>query len=132
MPATAIYCAIASILFHVETTRVALRDKPQHGSWNRATGVSDWGQRSGLDESGARTKADAERPKSSVSERAKRVSFDDFSGAGAGVSPSHRSRDLFGSFLDRAKNERRRAGTSIDIQDESPCHEETAPRASCG
>jgi hypothetical protein len=31
------------------------------------------------------------------------VSFDDFSGAGAVVSPSHRSRDLFGSFLDLAK-----------------------------
>jgi hypothetical protein len=65
------------------------------------------GSRFGLDESGARTTADAERPKSSVPERAERVSFDDFSGAGDIVSPSHRSLDLFGSFLDLAKNERK-------------------------
>jgi hypothetical protein len=90
----------------VDDFDVALRDKPQDGSWNRATGLCDWGQRFGLDESGARTPADAKRQKSSVSERAERVSFDDFSGAGAVVSPTHRSRDLFGSFLDPAKNER--------------------------
>ena len=92
---------------------VALRDKPPDRFWNRAPGFSDWGQRFGLDESGARTTADAERPKSSVSERAERVSFDDFSGAEAVVSPSHRSRDLFGSFLDPAKNEHYCSSTSI-------------------
>jgi carbohydrate-binding DOMON domain-containing protein len=54
---------------------VALRQQPQDGSWNGETGFSDWRQRFGLDESGARTTADAKRPKSSVSERAERVSF---------------------------------------------------------
>jgi cellulose biosynthesis protein BcsQ len=62
-----------------------LRDKPPDRSWNRPTGVSDWGQRFGLDESGARPESLREnaerpeqreevlagvRPKSSVSERA--------------------------------------------------------------
>jgi hypothetical protein len=55
-----------------------------------------------------------------------------FSGAEAVVSPSHRSRDFFGSFLDPAKNERRSAGISIDIQDESPFPEETVTHTSCG
>jgi hypothetical protein len=61
--------------------------------------------RSGLEESGARTAADAERSKSIVFEGAERPSLIDFSGAGADVSPSLHSRDLFGSFLDPAKNE---------------------------
>ena len=76
--------------------------------------------RSGLDESGARTTADAERSKSSLSERAERVSFDDFSGAEAGVRPGHRRRDLFGSFLDPAKNEHHRGSTCIHDRHERP------------
>ena len=61
--------------------------------------------RSGLEESGARTAADAKRPKSIVSEGATRPSLIDFSAAGADVSLSLHSRDLFGSFFDPAKNE---------------------------
>jgi hypothetical protein len=60
------------------------------------------------------------------------VSFDDFSGAEAVVSPSHRSRDLFGSFLDRAKNEHGSAEISIDIKDDPRCPKENATRTSCG
>ena len=61
--------------------------------------------RSGIEESGARTAADAKWPKSIVSEGAERPSLIDFSGAGAAVSLSLHSRDLFGSFFDLAKNE---------------------------
>ena len=51
--------------------------------------------RSGIEESGARTAADAKRPKSIVSKGAERPSLIDFSGAGADVSLSLHSRDLF-------------------------------------
>jgi hypothetical protein len=54
------------------------------------------------------------------------VSFDDFSGAGAIVSPSHRSRDLFGSFLDPAKNEHWRRAINIKYCRELHRREEDA------
>jgi hypothetical protein len=67
-------------------------------------------KQTGLEESGARTEADAKRPKSIVFEGAQRLSLIDFSGAEADVSLSLHSRDFFGSFLDPAKNEHQRVG----------------------
>ena len=70
---------------------------------------------SGLEDSGARTEADAKRLKSIVSEGAKGPSLIDFSGAKADVSPIPTAvgRDLFGSFFDLAKNERSRLGMAV-------------------
>jgi hypothetical protein len=90
-------------------------------------------RRFGLDEQAARTAAQARAPgNSSLSERAKRTSSKNFSEAGDDVRPGHHSRDLFGSFLDPAKNERGSAEISIDVQDEPRSPKENATRTSCG